>query len=236
MGAGAPTSSRSGHVLPRFEGARLPYLDGWRGLAIAAVLIGHFGAGSGMSRLGVELFFVLSGRLMADLLFYQRVSLGYFLYRRFTRVWPTLLAVVLATWVGSRWLPITEVHVPVVLACLTYLYNYFALFVHPQGSLGHIWSLCVEEHSYLLLALVSLLTAKLWKRDSPLVPLVIMAVLAAVSIGIGVLSLLAFDQPYQDVYWRSDVRLASVLIGGCAYLAWRRDLLGRVAGLPVAEN
>src|ERR1700761_7320849 len=49
-------------------------LDNWRGWAILLVLIGHFFEtdGDSLGRLGVELFFVLSGRLMADLLFVKR--------------------------------------------------------------------------------------------------------------------------------------------------------------------
>ena len=49
------------------------YLDGWRGLAIALVLEGHF---SGLipletGRLGVDVFFCLSGYLMSGILFFN---------------------------------------------------------------------------------------------------------------------------------------------------------------------
>ena len=65
---------------------RLPYLDGWRGTAIAALLIGHFVSGFGdrprfgmdFARLGVELFFVLSGLLMGNLLLVRKVSITTF--------------------------------------------------------------------------------------------------------------------------------------------------------------
>jgi peptidoglycan/LPS O-acetylase OafA/YrhL len=56
---------------------RLSYLDGWRGLAIICVLAGHFLfiKSFNLGPFGVELFFVLSGRLMADILFVFREDL-----------------------------------------------------------------------------------------------------------------------------------------------------------------
>jgi len=72
-------------------------LDGWRGLAILGVLFDHFVTKSGINlgRFGVELFFVLSGRLMAEILFVQKMPLDFFL-RRFSRVYPALFVFVLA--------------------------------------------------------------------------------------------------------------------------------------------
>lgn len=50
-------------------------LDGWRAAAIIGVLIGHFVQVPGFNagRFGVELFFVLSGLLMAQLLFVKKL-------------------------------------------------------------------------------------------------------------------------------------------------------------------
>src|SRR3954464_3947024 len=71
---------------------RLRFLDGWRGIAIASVLVDHFAEPDyfNSGRAGVELFFVLSGRLMAQILFVGEPALANFYYRRFTRVWPTV--------------------------------------------------------------------------------------------------------------------------------------------------
>ena len=76
----------------------LDYLDGWRGLAVSLVLLGHFGLDDvlpGTSVLGVDFFFVLSGRLMAEILFVQRSPLPTFFFRRFSRIYPGLLVFVL---------------------------------------------------------------------------------------------------------------------------------------------
>ena len=65
----------------------LPYLDGWRGLAIVLVLQSHFGLGGG-GRLGVALFFALSGYLMGGLLFVRKPPLRQFWRRRVARIVP----------------------------------------------------------------------------------------------------------------------------------------------------
>jgi peptidoglycan/LPS O-acetylase OafA/YrhL len=73
---------------------RLDYLDGWRGLAILGVLVSHFSNVPGVHWLGtfgVELFFVLSGFLMSRILFIERMPLGEFFLRRFSRVVPTFV-------------------------------------------------------------------------------------------------------------------------------------------------
>jgi|GEM_PF-3598329 peptidoglycan/LPS O-acetylase OafA/YrhL len=71
---------------------RIAYLDGWRGCAVLAVLIAHFGSTKGINlgRFGVELFFALSGRLMAEILFVRATPLSSFFPRRISRVYPAL--------------------------------------------------------------------------------------------------------------------------------------------------
>ena len=63
-------------------------------MAVALVLAGHFGLDEvrpGVSVMGVDFFFVLSGRLMAEILFVQRAHLPTFFFKRFSRVYPGLL-------------------------------------------------------------------------------------------------------------------------------------------------
>src|SRR6476620_555449 len=79
------------------------YLDGWRGLAILFLLIGHFFPidGINLGHLGVNLFFVLSGLLMARLLFVYEVPFGEFYQRRISRIFPTMMVFLLVL-VGLR--------------------------------------------------------------------------------------------------------------------------------------
>lgn len=140
----------------------LPYLDGWRGLAIVMLLIGHFFpfAGINLGALGVNLFFVLSGFLMARILFIDRAPLPLFYKRRVARIVPTVLV-----FIGGIVLAYCALGRPVswreTSAAALFVINYFP--GEPGAAVmpfGHIWSLCVEEHSYILLSLAALLVRR----------------------------------------------------------------------------
>jgi peptidoglycan/LPS O-acetylase OafA/YrhL len=192
-------------------------LDGWRGLAILFVLYSQFvGAGEyPIGRLGVELFFVLSGRLMAEILFVRRLDLPEFFKRRFARIGPALAVLVVFVTVAF-WS--TGLHVPLhlSLASLTATANYAAAFGLRAPVLEHVWSLCVEAHAYLLLGALAF-----WARRRPVSPRAVAALFALVCVLDGAIST-ALGGEHASVYWRSDVRAGSIMIGVAAWL-WFRD-------------
>ncbi|TGT42368.1 acyltransferase [Mesorhizobium sp. M8A.F.Ca.ET.165.01.1.1] len=192
---------------------RLAYLDGWRGLSIALVLIGHFFPipGINLGVLGVEFFFVLSGRLMAEILFIERYPLKKFFKRRFSRIYPALLVfVVLAmvalsgTFIGFKW--------KAAVTALTFSYNYAGILLNRAGALDHIWSLCIEEHAYIILAAISAIVAS----RSRVVPLLL--VLAALAMANGAASYWFLHMDYETTYWRTDVHIASILLSAAICL------------------
>jgi peptidoglycan/LPS O-acetylase OafA/YrhL len=196
---------------------RLPLLDGWRGTAILLVLIGHFGAHNlivNLGRLGVELFFVLSGRLMAELLFVRRTPIKDFLRRRITRVWPTTLVLC-----GVMWSIFSDTISPLYvspMACLsgvTFTLNYYLLWAPDTEVLDHLWSLAIEEHIYLLLGLIAL-----GARICALHVKSVLGLLIVTAVIIGGVQTWQYGWNYNDVYWRTDVRGASILMGSLAYL------------------
>lgn len=135
----------------------LGYLDGWRGLAISLLLIGHFFPvpGINLGRLGVDFFFVLSGLLMARLLFIKKVPIGLFYRRRIARIFPALFVFLLIILIFFFFAE-KEINWAEVSAAAFFVNNYF------QGAIGqnimpfgHIWSLSVEEHAYVLLSLIA---------------------------------------------------------------------------------
>lgn len=139
------------------RGQHFDYLDGWRGLAISLLLVGHFIPlpGVNLGAAGVHLFFALSGLLMSRLLFIQKVPLRTFYQRRITRIFPAaffFLVVVLAIFIASG----RQVNWKESLMAALFINNYFP--GEPGKAtmpFGHIWSLSVEEHSYVLLALLA---------------------------------------------------------------------------------
>ncbi len=135
-----------------------PYLDGWRGIAISLVLLEHFASVPAVGRVGVDTFFALSGLLMSKVLFEDAVPLGTFYRNRVARIFPVfylyLLVLALGAW---AWLP--SVDWASLAGSALYMRTYWP--AHHMWTdvlpIGNLWSLNVEEHSYVLLSLLSLL-------------------------------------------------------------------------------
>ena len=146
---------------------RIDYLDGWRGLAISLVLIHHFFYAShfNLGRMGVDVFFVLSGMLMAKILFVRQVDLSTFYKRRISRILPAFFVYVSLVYFFDWLLVLSEEHhnyVWTLLFLRTYLPAGSDIF-ESGAPIGHLWSLNVEEHAYILLSLLTLLPAlKKW--------------------------------------------------------------------------
>jgi peptidoglycan/LPS O-acetylase OafA/YrhL len=148
--------------------SHVAYLDGWRGLAILFVLAEHFG-GVPTGNLGVQVFFVLSGMLMAHVLFVDKVPIRTFYQRRIARILPvfylylaTVVVVAMFAGVAFDW-----THILYSATFLrTYLPQQFTIWSDPL-PLGHTWSLNIEEHAYILLSLLALLCARLRTGAAP---------------------------------------------------------------------
>jgi len=101
---------------------------------------------------GVDVFFVISGFLITYLLLHEyeergRISLKGFYLRRLFRIFPAFYAFLGV--VGLLWaLRIVSTNWQTYLSAASYTFNYNR---HPIGwSLGHCWSLSLEEQFYLL--------------------------------------------------------------------------------------
>lgn len=143
-------------------------LEAVRGVAIVFVLLFHLGVpGFGLGYLGVDIFFVLSGYLIAKLIHRQvetgKWSLREFYVRRAWRLLPTLYFVIACVLFGALVSPPSlrrEIIESVPYAALGisnfYFFSTAGYFddVAVLKPLLHVWSLSVEEQFYLLFALV----------------------------------------------------------------------------------
>jgi peptidoglycan/LPS O-acetylase OafA/YrhL len=141
----------------RLQGTRLVSLDGMRAYAVLAVFAYHLTSAAPGGWAGVDVFFVLSGYLITDLLIREyrrtrRIDLPGFWGRRGLRLLPalaTVLVLVLAVgWWRSDTDGVRDLWLSAV-AALAYVGNFRA--VHPQSMplLSHLWSLSLEEQFYL---------------------------------------------------------------------------------------
>ena len=138
---------------------RIEYLDGWCGLAIALVLQSHVVAIAAINtgRLGVDVFFVLSGFLMSRILFVKRVPLSTFYKRRISRILPVFVLFVSVVYGVAYFLHRHEAQY--FFYTLSFTRTYLpknADFWHADIPMGHLWSLHVEEHCYIFLSLITL--------------------------------------------------------------------------------
>jgi peptidoglycan/LPS O-acetylase OafA/YrhL len=147
----------------RNEANRIPSLDGLRCIAVSLVLFSHLLGTQGFihpprgtflyefGNLGVKVFFIISGFLITNLLLSELertngIHLGKFYFRRTFRIFPACYFMIagLILFRTMGWVTLTPTD---VLHTLTYTSNYYP---GRSWSVGHTWSLGVEEQFYLL--------------------------------------------------------------------------------------
>jgi peptidoglycan/LPS O-acetylase OafA/YrhL len=162
-------------------------IDGLRAVAVAPVLMYHAGVpGFGGGFVGVDVFFVISGFLITQLIHNElqkgQFSLVTFYERRMRRIFPALIAMLLVTSIIASWLLLPQNLVAYgrsLAATTMFASNFFfskSGYFDPDAHefpLLHTWSLAVEEQFYILYPLFIWLT---YRRSPKLVlPLVALA-------------------------------------------------------------
>ena len=144
-----------------------PYLDGLRAIAVYLVVLFHAGSGQFTGGyVGVDVFFVLSGFLVTQLLLRDivsdgRIRLGRFYSRRFRRLLPAAFVVLIVSAAVYTAIASPAEQIDAVgsfKAAFLYSTNWY--FVHQATAyfganiagnpVLHFWSLAVEEQFYLL--------------------------------------------------------------------------------------
>jgi peptidoglycan/LPS O-acetylase OafA/YrhL len=162
------TASHTAFPMPAF----IPQFDGLRGLSILAVFVSHSEFVKAFphaqvleyGRVGVDLFFVLSGFLITGILLDSRGSLHYFrnfYMRRSLRIWPLyylFLTIMFASISSLAKAPeAQEAHT--WLPFYFYVQNLFPHLTIPFG-LEPTWSLAIEEQFYMTWPLLVVLLKK----------------------------------------------------------------------------
>jgi peptidoglycan/LPS O-acetylase OafA/YrhL len=170
--------------------ARIPELDGLRGIAVVMVLIFHY-INNQLSPLdlesgilstlkvttsffwsGVDLFFILSGFLIGSILLKYKGQKNYFktfYIRRFLRIVPVFYLLLIC------YILLREINIPdpgnflfrdelPLFPFFLFLQNYVQAAYDTFGPvpLGPTWSLAVEEQFYLILPSIIFFTPKKW--------------------------------------------------------------------------
>lgn len=153
-----------------------PDIEVLRAVAVVCVVIAHAGLPLKGGFIGVDIFFVISGFLITQLLLRElaqnnTINLKSFYARRILRIFPMSISVILITFLASFfWLsPLQLVNYAydalfAAFSGLNYRLaasgtSYFASTTLPT-PFQHFWSLCVEEQFYLVWPLLILLISK----------------------------------------------------------------------------
>jgi len=208
-----------------------PALDGLRALAVVAVMIYHVDAQwlpGGF--LGVDVFFVLSGFLIATLLLiekdrYGRIDLPRFWTRRFRRLMPALIvALIVIALVEHTVLDDVVQRVSrreELFAGLFYFANwhfiatdssYFTLYTD-ASPIRHMWSLAIEEQFYFVFPALMAFGLGVARRRW----LHLFFGVAAVA-SVGLMAVLYDPNSPSRAYYGTDTRIFQILIG--VLLAW----------------
>ncbi|QWF21489.1 acyltransferase [Nocardioides sp. LMS-CY] len=211
-----------------------PEIDGLRTVAVYLVLLYHSGAGwAAGGFIGVDLFFVLSGFLVLNVMLAEvdehgRLSLGGFYARRIRRLLPAAVLVIVVTslvFVLTASLPERLPLVRDAQSALLYVSNwhfisaasdYFATDTDKSPFL-HFWSLSIEEQFYFVFPLLVALMVKLGKHRGRLF-LAVLLTLGAASL----VAQIAYAQvDVNRAYYGTDTRLYQLLAGAALAVAFR---------------
>ncbi|MDP4261652.1 MAG: acyltransferase [Bacteroidota bacterium] len=170
------------------SGNRISSVDVFRAFAILPVVVFHFNKFLPYGELGVDLFFVISGLLVGSILIRkfkrnERISFSQFILQRGFKIWPSYYWFLL---VGSflAYLFYSQDKPEYIIGggrdMLRYIFfyqNYTGLPFH--WPFDHIWSLCVEEHFYILLPILFIIIKGLFSNNRNFLFLSVAGLIAA---------------------------------------------------------
>jgi peptidoglycan/LPS O-acetylase OafA/YrhL len=229
-----------GLTINRPPAGKILSLDGLRGVSFLIVFVAHAGLNEIVpGRLGVNIFFLLSGYLITTLMIREHrktgwISLKLFYARRTLRIFPPMYTIMAATllylWAVHQLGTVTLAGV--ASQALYYQNYYFHQGIGLIPGLGVLWSLAVEEHFYLLFPplMVCLLTR--FKMSYLQIASTLLCLCAAIFAWRSFV-VMVFPHGLEWARDTTDCRADSILFG-CALASWEQGALvnpARIKGL-----
>jgi peptidoglycan/LPS O-acetylase OafA/YrhL len=207
--------------------------DGIRTIAVIGVIFYHlFPNIMRGGYLGVPIFFTVSGYLITDLLRQEwlqneTIDIKGFYIRRMKRLYPGLIAmlVIASAYIGLFQRDLLNNLRSEVVSSVLYYNNWWQIFrgfsyfdrFTSQSPFTHIWSLAVEAQNYLIWPLLFILLKRYVKNSGKIFGLIMGGIV------ISALLMAALYTPGADptrVYYGTDTRLFSILMGGALAFVW----------------
>lgn len=215
-------------ITPRY----MPGLDGIRAIAVIAIIIYHLNPQwltGGF--LGVDTFFVISGYLITSLLLTEyhntgKIELASFWLRRFKRLIPAVLFLVMGVLVLTLILMPTEIQKVRAdsIAAIFYVSNWWYIMQNVDyfeqfavQPLKHLWSLAIEEQFYLVFPIVLLGLITFLRRLKSI------RIVFSVLLIISMVTMMVLYVPHENVarvYFGTDTRIQTLLMGVLLALVW----------------
>jgi peptidoglycan/LPS O-acetylase OafA/YrhL len=186
--------------------------------------------------LGVDLFFVLSGFLITALLLVEhddrgRISLSHFYLRRALRLLPALLMFIAAhvAYAAATGLDLGA-EFDRMLGVLFYfenwnfIWDFEAALLNPEisSSIGHLWSLSIEEQFYIVWPMLVVLLLRVRKSAVFLAACLVSLIVAVIGWRWHI-----WDQAkWLFIYVRTDARADSLVVGALTAVLWTDGRLG----------
>lgn len=212
--------------------------DGIRTLAVIGVILYHlvpYDVQGGF--LGVPIFFVLSGYLITDILNTEikkngKMDILLFYKKRVKRLYPGLVTMIVAT---SAYITLFQRSLllglrNVIISNLFYVYNwvqvkqgqsYFDRF-GVQSPFTHLWSLSIEGQFYLFWPIILTVLWVVIRKKQPIFDIIFVAAFFS---ALMMAFLFKEGQDPSRIYFGTDTRMFSILLGAGLAVIWPSSLL-----------
>jgi len=153
---------------------RIASVDVFRSVAILSVVFYHFNGFLPYGYFGVDLFFVISGLLVGGIVINQfkgpnGINFWKFIFQRGFKIWPSYYWFLLFGSIVAILFYSNLDRYFIINPNFKDISRYIFFYQNYTGGPAHIpfdvvWSLCIEEHFYLLLPLALIITAKIFSN------------------------------------------------------------------------